>query len=104
MACNENPWCCLKLHIHRKPCFRPPVGKQTLPEAAPLRDLEKTGRDDLIRVDVVAQQNDCARRDVFKFRHGVTSLLASAIRPSTAEAAAVNGEARKVRLPGPCRP
>src|SRR5207237_425101 len=95
-----------------------PVGKEMRAEAHARRGREKARRDDLVRVDVIEQQERCARGQPDEWfcdhimeslspltsHRSPSSVRASVIRPVTAAAAAVSGLARNVRPPAPCRP
>src|SRR5207247_1426189 len=65
---------------------------------------QESSRDDLIGVDVLRRKTDGAGCDAFEFGHMFNIPRKSVTRPVTADAAAVCGDASKVRPPGPCRP
>src|SRR5215210_164537 len=94
----------------------PPVAEERLGEAQLVGDLEVARRDDLVGVDVLGGEWDDLRRERgVRFRHGhrpPTTASASTpgrrrgslTTPAIADAAAVSGEARRVRPPLPWRP
>src|SRR5579883_135700 len=64
--------------------------------------LQKAGRNDLVRIDIVDRERGDAALEIGKGLHSM--VLTSVIWPLTAVAAAVSGLARNVRPPLPCRP
>src|SRR5438067_288883 len=79
-----------------------PVAEELLIEALHRRGLEKARRDDLIGVDIIDRQRNEARFERSEWLHRM--VLTSVTTPVMALAAAVMGEARKVRPPLPWRP
>ena len=91
----------------------PPIAEERLGEPGLVGHLEIAGRDDLVRVDVLGgQRDDLAGEDRERLGHRQRpptaarvsmpgSRRGSATTPAIALAAAVSGEARKVRPPLP---
>ena len=101
--------CARALRESGSPCRRRSASRRTAlsPSPALVDHLQKARRDDLIGVDVVDEQTTAARRDRVKLAtllHHREQRRGSVTRPVTAAAAAVSGEARKVRPPLPWRP
>src|SRR5690349_13557394 len=104
--------------LERTVLLEPPVPEEGLGQPGLVRDLEIASRDDLVRVDVLGRDRDgAAREDGERLAHRMpqrppTAAIASmpgrrrgsATTPAIALAAAVSGDARKVRPPLPCRP
>src|SRR6202000_3082952 len=78
-----------------------PVNEQPFAQAVLGDGLEVARRDDLVGIDVIDGNDYGFAFEFFKLH---TSFLTSVTTPVMAEAAAVNGLARKVRPPLPCRP
>src|SRR5581483_10711594 len=89
----------------REPRLIAQVGEQAIGEPGLVGALEEARRDDLIGVDVVERIEDRGRIEAGHHERAPGARVrGSVIRPVTAAAAAVIGEARNVRPPRPCRP